>query len=207
MGDALDDVLLLANPLSPCCGSCRLFIGHSCFLSSSLPPKWTFRDSARLRPPVSPEAAALLLRLLLSGDGALGPFTRARIGLGALPAHRQAAPVTQTPIAADLHQTAYAQLVLAPQIAFHPVIALQDLAHPGRLRFGHIAHARIRVDARRRHDFLGAGQTDAIDIGKRVFDSLVAWQIHARNTCQTESSFDASARRQPASSALPGRAA
>src|ERR1700745_1141520 len=59
---------------------------------------------------VRPRAADLLgghtsvLRLLAPTDGLLRPLACPSVGLGALPVHRQAAPVADAPVGADLDQ-------------------------------------------------------------------------------------------------------
>src|SRR5829696_3162385 len=60
----------------------------------------------------------LLRRLLLAGDGhPLRALPRARVGLGVLTAHRQAAAMAQAAVGADLHQALDVLGALATQIA------------------------------------------------------------------------------------------
>src|ERR1700727_1860688 len=63
-------------------------------------------------------ANGLLGDLLLAGDRDCLPLARARIGVGALAAHRQPAAMTQPAIAAQVHQPLDVHRDLAPQVAF-----------------------------------------------------------------------------------------
>ena len=71
-------------------------------------------------------------KLLLRGDFLLArhclalAFARARIGPGALTAHRQSATMPQTAITADVHQPLDVLLHLAPRRAFHLEIIGDD---------------------------------------------------------------------------------
>src|SRR5262249_19693784 len=60
---------------------------------------------------------------------------------------------------------------------------------------GEVTGAKVRADAGRREDFLGAGASHAIDVGKRDLHPLFAGQIHAGKTCHAGGSPDFSRRR------------
>src|SRR4051812_44016212 len=69
---------------------------------------------------------------LLAGDRLGRTLARARVGMGALTAHRQSAAMTQAAVAAEIHQTLDVHAGLATQIAFNHVVAVDhftDLQH------------------------------------------------------------------------------
>src|SRR3981081_3490632 len=70
--------------------------------------------------------------LLLAGDRLGRTLARARVGMGALAAHRQSAAMTQAAITTETHQTVYVDAGLATQIAFDHIVAVDhftDLQH------------------------------------------------------------------------------
>src|SRR5947207_15451552 len=78
-------------------------------------------------------SAAVILSLchalfLLAGNCLGGTFAGPRVGVGALTAHRQAAPMAQAPVAAEIHQPLDVHGNFAPQIALDHVIAVDHLA-------------------------------------------------------------------------------
>ena len=88
-------------------------------------------------------------------------------------------------IASDLLEAADTESEFASEVSLDSIVFFKQLSHLGSFRFGQITHPSRRQNACVSHEFLRAGQADAVDVGKRVFDSFVAWQIHARYTCQT----------------------
>src|SRR5262249_48440353 len=74
-------------------------------------------------------------RLLLDHDALALALAGAGVGVGALPAHGQSLAVTDTAVAADVHEALHAHGHLAPQVAFHLVLALDDVAHARGLLF------------------------------------------------------------------------
>src|SRR5690349_19019612 len=121
--------------------------------------------------------------LLLSGDGALGALAGARIGLGPLAAHRQAATVAQALVAADLDLAADVGLHLAAQITLHLEVALDVVAQLGHLIVGQVLGALVPADAGGFQDLLGAGTADAVDVGQRDLHALVAREVDAHEAC------------------------
>src|SRR5438128_6991648 len=72
--------------------------------------------------------------LLLAGDGLGRTLARARIGVGTLTAHRQAATMAQAAIAAEVHQTLDVDANLTTQVALDEIVAVDhfaDLEHFG----------------------------------------------------------------------------
>src|SRR5207245_56173 len=79
--------------------------------------------------PCSPHAAIGFENLLLlAGDGLGRALARARIGVGALTAHRQTATMTQAAIAAEVHQTLDVDTDLTTQITLDEIVAVDDFA-------------------------------------------------------------------------------
>src|SRR6476660_514753 len=73
---------------------------------------------------------SLFARLfLLAGDRLGRPLARARVGMGTLATHRQAAAMTQAAIAAEIHQTLDVHAGLATQVAFDHVIAVDHFTN------------------------------------------------------------------------------
>src|SRR5690606_18719721 len=82
-----------------------------------------------------------LHRLLLRNGTLARALARAGVGLGPLPAHRQAAPVPKAAIAADLHQPLDVERDLLAKIALHSADVLDDLADRPHILFGQILDA------------------------------------------------------------------
>jgi hypothetical protein len=65
---------------------------------------------------------------LLAGDRLGRALARARIGVGALAAHRQTATMTQAAIAAEVHQTLDVDADFTAKIALDQIVAVDDFA-------------------------------------------------------------------------------
>src|SRR6185503_4739908 len=151
--------------------------------------------------PLAPALAAcgggFLVRLLLGGVGHLGslPFRRgggrgghrlllhhhalalalagASVGVGPLPAHRQALAVSDAPVAADVHEPLHAHRHLAPQVALDLVLALDDVAHAAGLVVAPGLDPFVGVDPRIGEDLLGRWDADPVDVLDRDLAPLV----------------------------------
>src|ERR1700710_393111 len=66
--------------------------------------------------------------LLLAGDRLGRTLARARIGVGALTAHRQTATMAQAAIAAKVHQTLDVDADFTAKIALDQIVAVDDFA-------------------------------------------------------------------------------
>ncbi len=119
----------------------------------------------------------------LDADGFARAFAGARVGFGALTAHRQSATMADATIGLNFHQTLDVAVDEALEVAFDAIILLDDFAQTRGVGFGQIAHARIFLDFRFFDDLFGEGGADAEDVGESGFESLVAGQINASNTC------------------------
>src|SRR3954471_6214473 len=116
----------------------------------------------------------LLARLLLAGHlHPLRALAGARVGLGVLAADRQGAAVTDSAVAADLHQALDGLRALAPQIALDDVLGVDQVAQLGDLVIGQVAHGAVRLDAELGEHLVGGGATDAVDVRETDLDALV----------------------------------
>src|SRR5579871_792777 len=122
------------------------------------------------------------LLLFLSSNRLGRTFARARIGVGALAAHRQSAPMAQAAIAAEVHQPLDVDAGLATKIALDHVVAVDHFADLQHFLIAQLADAAIQRDLHLLHDVPGALFADAMDVLKRDEDALVGRNIHAGNT-------------------------
>src|SRR5215510_3869192 len=88
---------------------------------------------------ISPFATRQLL--LLAGDRLGRPLARARVGVSALTAHRQAATMAQAAIAAEVHQTLDVDADLAAQVALDEIVAVDHFADLQHFLVGELADA------------------------------------------------------------------
>src|SRR5690606_27249218 len=112
-----------------------------------------------------------------TADHALArPLAGARVGAGALAAHRQAAPMAQAAIAAEVHQPLDVHRHLAAQIALdgEPADLGTNLLHLG---VGQVLHLGGTGDAGGRADALGRGAADTVDRGQPDLDVLLVRDI------------------------------
>src|ERR1044071_6570533 len=119
---------------------------------------------------------------LLAGNGFGRTLAGAGVGVGALAADRQALAVTQTAIAAEIHQALDVDGNLAPQIAFDHVIAVDHFTDLQDFLVGQLRHPTLHRDVDLRHDVLGVLLADAMDVLERDDDALVGRNIHACNS-------------------------
>src|SRR5262245_61438339 len=107
-------------------------------------PDWTLFLTFFL--PVATELSLRLLLgqcLFLAGHGLDRALARARVGVGALAAHGQPAPMAQAPVAADVHQHLDVLRRLAAQVAFDGVVVLDHLAQAHELAVGEPVCPRV----------------------------------------------------------------
>src|SRR5690349_14741061 len=128
------------------------------------------------------EASRLLRHLLLSSDRATRTLLRARIRVRPLATHRQATPVPNTPIRADVHQTLDVHRHFGAQRTLDLVVALDHLTQLVDVRVGEIANAQRGVDSCLAQNVDGVTTADAIDVRETDLDLLLTREIDARNT-------------------------
>src|SRR6516165_11054790 len=120
--------------------------------------------------------------LLLAGDRLGRTLARARVGVGALTAHRQPAPMAQAAIAAEIHQALDVHADLATQIAFDHVVAVDHFADLQNLLVGQLTDATVSGNLHLLHDLGRRLRTDAMDVLERDQHALVGRDIHTGNT-------------------------
>ena len=131
-----------------------------------------------------PQAAmGLAGSLLLAGNGLLGALAGTGILLSVLTADRQATTVTNTAIAADLHQTLDIQAHLTAEVTLNLQVVLDVVTELADLILGEILDAGVGIDADIREHFLRGGQADTVDVGQADLHALFSGQVYARNTC------------------------
>src|SRR6266581_3790110 len=127
-------------------------------------------------------------RLLLDHDALALALAGAGVGVGALPTHGQPLAVTDPAVAADVHEALHAHGDLAPQIALDLELALDDVANARRLLVGPGLDPLVGIHARIRHNFLGRGNADAVDVLDRDLAALVARQVDSGYACHEQCS-------------------
>src|ERR1700710_2763076 len=120
--------------------------------------------------------------LLLAGDRLGRTLARARIGVGALTAHRQAAAMTQAAIAAKVHQTLNVHAGLATQIALDQIVAVDHFTDLQNFLVAQLRHAAVLGNLDLLDDLGRVLLADAMDVLKRDQDALVGRDIHAGYT-------------------------
>src|SRR5690606_23643336 len=89
----------------------------------------------------------LLRGFLLARDRSRRALAGARVGLGALAAHRQALAVAQAAVAAEVHQALDVHRHRAAQIALDHVVAIDRLADARHLVVGQFVDPALPWDA------------------------------------------------------------
>src|SRR4051794_515062 len=121
----------------------------------------------------------LLAGLLLTGHRALGTLAGARVGPGALSAHRQAPAVPDTRVAADLDLAPDVRGDFAAQVTFDLEVALDEVTQLHNFLVGQVLGSLARVDARGDESRRCPGPTDPEDIGERDLHPLFAGEVDA----------------------------
>src|SRR5579872_2121326 len=128
----------------------------------------------------------LCCRLLLLSDGSLArSFARAGVGMGALSANRQVAAMTEPAIGADFDETLDVHRNFLAQIAFDQTLGLDDRTDAVNFFFAEVLNLLHRFDLGFVENARRARMPDAINVGQRDVDVLLAGKIHACNTCHS----------------------
>src|SRR5262249_28711121 len=120
--------------------------------------------------------------LLLAGDRLGRALARARIGVGALAAHRQAATMTQAAIAAEVHQTLDVDAGLTTQVTLDEIVAVDHFADLQDFLVGELTDAALLGNLHLLHDVTGDLRADAMDVLQRDQHALVGRNVYAGNT-------------------------
>src|SRR6185503_1559102 len=125
----------------------------------------------------------LLLRgLLLTGDSATGALLGARVGVSPLTPHRQSTPVANPAVTPDIHQPLDVHRDFGSEGTLHFHRTLDDLAETGDFGVREVSHPGIGADPGLREEATTRGTSDAVDVGERDFNPLLARQVHASDT-------------------------
>src|ERR1700721_1015856 len=131
---------------------------------------------------------SLRRRFLLACDCALTrSLAGARVGVRALAASRQVAPVAQSTIGLNVNQPLDVHGDVFAQIAFDLAFVLNHLADAVYLVFTEILDFFDRVYVGCYQDAQGARVTDSENVGQRDSCLLVAGKVDACNTCHNGS--------------------
>ena len=96
-----------------------------------------------------------------------GALAGAGVGVGALPADRQAAAVAESLVTADVHLALDVLGDLTPEVTLDLELPIHERPDVGDLLIGEILHPGGRVDARALADKARGGTADAVDVGER----------------------------------------
>src|SRR5260221_4319713 len=126
---------------------------------------------------------SLFAKLFFLAGNRLGrALARARIGVGTLTAHRQAAAMTQAAIAAEVHQTLDVDADLTTKIALDQIVAIDHFADLQNFLIAELADATLGGDLHLLDDLGRVLLADAMDVLERDQDALVGRDIHTGNT-------------------------
>src|SRR5262249_40143696 len=122
-------------------------------------------------------------RLFLLAGNRLGrTLAGPGVGMRALAADRQAAPMPQPAVAAEIHQPLDVHGHFAPQIALNHVVAVDDLADLQDFLVCKLGYPALLGNPGLLHDLTGLTGADAMDILKRNHYPLVGWYVDAGNS-------------------------
>ena len=81
-----------------------------------------------------------------TGNRPLSAALGSRIRAGALPSNGQAAPMTQTSVAADVYKPPYVHIDFASEIAFDHLLAVYYLPDAAQVCLSQVSNARVPFD-------------------------------------------------------------
>src|SRR4029077_6661333 len=128
---------------------------------------------------IDPRYGLLLAGLLLAGHRLLLALAGARVGLRPLPVHREPAAVADPLIGADLDPAPDVGLDLAAQVTFDLVSRVDPVAELHQLFVGEAADPGVPADAGGIQRLQRPRAADAIDVGERDLDPLIAGEVHS----------------------------
>src|ERR1700722_7689993 len=123
---------------------------------------------------------SLLPGLLPTGYRLLLALAGARVGLRPLPVHGQPAAVADALVAADLDLAPDVGLDLAAQVALDLVAGVDPVTELKQLLVGQAADPGVAADTRGVQRLQRPGAADAVDVGERDLEPLIAGQVNAR---------------------------
>src|SRR5437763_8530448 len=143
------------------------------------------RTRRRVRPRVAAarRGGATLLRLLSASDGLLRALAAARVRLGPLPVHRQAAPVADAAVGADLGEALDRLLPVAPQVALDLELRVDVGAELRDLFVRQVLDLRVRIEAELRGDLARRRLADPVDVGQSDLEALLIREVDSGDAC------------------------
>src|SRR5262245_45832140 len=120
--------------------------------------------------------------LLLAGNRPSLALARARVGVRALAAHGQAAAVPQAAVAAQIHQALDVHGDIAPQVAFHDVVAVDRLTKLQHLGVGQVSEPPLIRDPDLAADVVRELRPYAVDVLERDDDAFLRRNVNACDT-------------------------
>src|SRR5262249_45598810 len=90
--------------------------------------------------------------------------------------------VAQSLVTADLHLALDVLAHLAAQVTFDLQVLVDVRAQPRDFLFSEVTHARVRRDGRRFGHLLRGVAADAVDVGERDLEPLLAGDVDAGDT-------------------------
>src|SRR5260370_3930534 len=163
-----------------CCSFATI---HS--ISSNADSKKPCQAGALGAAPLQIKLLALLAENFLLRRNRTAPrsLAGARVGVGALAAHRQVPAVPDPAVGLNLNQPADVHLNLLAEIAFHAAFFFDFLAEMIDFIFRQVANLLRVIDIRLGGEFLRALLPDAIDRGQPDPKALLRRKIYTCDTC------------------------
>src|SRR6266700_786252 len=129
---------------------------------------------------IDPRRGLLLTGLLLAGHRLLLALAGTRVGLRPLPVHREPAAVANPLVAADLDLAPDVGLNLAAQVTFDLVGRVDPVAELHQLFVGEATDPGVAADAGCLQRLQRPRAADAVDVGERDLEPLIAGEVHSR---------------------------
>src|ERR1700722_2278071 len=130
---------------------------------------------------IGPCGSGLLLPgLLLAGHRLLLTLAGTRVGLGPLPVHREPAAMADSLVAAGLGLPPDVGLDLAAQVTFDLVGGIDPVTELHQVFVAKAVDPGVPADAGRLERLQRPGAADAVDIGERDLEPLIAGEVYSR---------------------------
>jgi hypothetical protein len=97
--------------------------------------------------------------------------------------NRQAAPMAQAPVRADLHQASYVERGLPAEVSLDAVLSLQHLSELTDFCFGQIPHSGIGIHPSPLENTLAGCGSYPVNVGQGDFDPFIPRQVYSCNPC------------------------
>src|SRR5438132_9404566 len=149
-------------------------------LMCACPIAMFFLTRRRVRPRVAAAlrgGAKLLRRLLAASDGLLRALARACVRLRPLSVHRQAAPVANAAVGADLREPLDRLLPVTAQVALDLEVRVDEVAELRDLFVGQVLDLRVRAEAELGCDLVCGRLADAVDVGQPDLEALLVRKV------------------------------